>query len=109
MQNIDLMKYIRDLLIKIENAIMFIEQEPPKYILCYHKVLGICQKISECDSEINKEVKMFLPTAISINKYLLNGRYLNGYKRLCELREDIKSIYIRLEDCRESPFEKKGN
>ncbi|MHA1469584.1 MAG: hypothetical protein ACTSSP_03360 [Candidatus Asgardarchaeia archaeon] len=89
--------FLRGVLVKIENAINFLEhQDPPRHILAYRKALGVQQKLAELDSEYRDKMFPQLITIRSVISYLLNGRYREAIGQMKKLKEGIVGISLSI-------------
>jgi hypothetical protein len=79
--------FLKGVLIKIENAYFLLNNNPPKHILSYHKMLGVRQKISE--SEYKNILLPEIVIIISILNYFINGKYKEASDKMVELKVSI--------------------
>jgi len=94
----DYIVFLNSVLIKLQNAINFLIQEKSKHILCYHKVLGVQQKIAGLPKEYKNKLFVQLITVRGIINYLLNGRYDEALKTLIALQKEISKILHKLQN-----------
>ena len=89
--------FLKTLLNKIENVDNFLDQECPKYILAYNKMLGVQQKLNELD----KFHKVILINQVAVTRFvinhLINGKYEDAYKNVLKLKKDLIEICISYE------------
>ena len=97
MENAEFIEFLKTTLIKIENVINFIDQDVPKHIPAYNKILGIQQKFSCIDENIRCKMLSQMLTIRSIINYFTNGRYLDGYDQLIKLKQELIKICIEME------------
>jgi len=97
MENKEFVQFLKSVLVKIENTINLIEQDVPKHIPAYNKVLGVQQKLSDLDNE--KKAQMFsqLITTRSIINYFMNGRYNEAHQQVLKLKKELVNICFAIE------------
>ncbi len=97
MESVEYLSFLKSTLVKIENTINLIGQEPPKYIPAYHKVLGIQQKIGGLEEQYRSKLFTQIICVRGIVNYLLNGRYKEAYDKIICLKSDLINICIEIE------------
>ena len=97
MENVEFLDFLRTTLIKVENTINLIEQDNPRHIPAYNKMLGVQQKIAGLAS--NRKAIMFsqLIAVRAIINYFMNGRYDQAHNSVLKLRESLNKIYLQVE------------
>ena len=98
MKNEDYLVFLKGLLIKIENVINLIEQDSPKHIPAYNKMLGVRQKIADLEKEYRNKLFPQSVCVRSIINNLLNGRYPDAHNKIIRLKQDLINIYISVEN-----------
>lgn len=97
MENEEFLQFLKTTLIKIENVINLVEQDVPKHIPAYNKILGVQQKLAGLDEGHKAQMFSQLITTRSIINYFMNGRYNNGHKQIIKLKRELCKIYSRVE------------
>ena len=97
MENEEFVQWLKSTLIKIENVINLIEQDVPKHIPAYNKVLGVQQKLSDLDTERKAQLFPQLVATRSIINYFMNGRYGDGHKQVLKLKKDLVNMCFNIE------------
>jgi len=98
MKNKDYLFFLKGTLIKIENVINLIDQDVPKHIIAYNKMLGVKQKIVGL---LPEDRSKFLPQLICVRasiNHLLNGRYSDAHSNIIKLKQNLINIYIKVEN-----------
>ena len=96
MNNDEFVKFLTGTLVKIENAINLIEQDVPKHIPSYNKILGVQQKLAGLDRDRKKQLFSQLITTKSIINYFTNGRYQDGYNQILKLKQELINICLQI-------------
>jgi len=97
MENEEFVQFLKSTLIKIENAINLIEQDTPKHIPAYNKILGVQQKIAGLEEDRKSQLFSQLITIRSIINYFMNGRYDFGHKQILKLKRELVNICLGVE------------
>jgi len=97
MGNEELVQFLKSTLIKIENAINLVDQDVPKHIPAYNKILGVQQKLAGLEKEKKAQMLPSLIMTRSIINYFMNGRYDYGYKQIIKLKTELVNICLRIE------------
>jgi len=97
MNDNEFVQFLKGTLVKIENAINLLDQEYPKHIPSYNKILGIQQKLADLDKSHKEEMFSQLITTRSIVNYFMNGRYQHGYSQILKLKQELVNICIKIE------------
>jgi hypothetical protein len=97
MSSRDYFEFLRNLLIKIENALNLLGQEYPKHIPSYRKILGVQQKISGLPIDDKNKLFSQLICVRGIINYFLNGRYDEAYSQILRLKSDLVKICLEIE------------
>jgi len=84
--------------IKLQTAINFLHHEPPKHILCYHKVLGVQQKIAGLPKDCRDMMFTQIIAVRGIINYLMNGRYKDVSNCLVSLQQEILNLNIKIKN-----------
>ena len=96
MNNNEFVEFLKKVLIKIENVINLIEQDIPKHIPAYNKMLGVQQKLVKLDENYKMQMFSQLITTRSIINYFMNGRYREGYNKVLKLKNELITICLRI-------------
>ena len=86
-------EFLKGILIKIENAINLLGQNPPKHIPSYHKMLGVQQKLAGLDKTHKNRLLPQIINVRGIINYLMSGRYYEAHQRVVKLKIDMTKIY----------------
>jgi len=97
MENEEFVQFLKTTLVKVENVINLIEQDCPKHIPAYNKILGVQQKLAGLSNERKAQMFPHLILTRSIINYFMNGRYGDGYKQVLKLKKELREICIRIE------------
>jgi hypothetical protein len=97
MNNDEYIVFLKDVLIKIENAISLLNNDPPKHIPSYRKMLGVQQKIVELESSYKDKMFHELILSRSVLNYFLNGNYDEVCTNILKLKSSLIKICIELE------------
>ena len=97
MENVEFLDFLRTTLIKVENAINLIEQDTPKHIPAYNKVLGVQQKIAGLGDDRKAIMFSQLIAVRAIINYFMNGRYDYCYGQIIKLKQELVNICIKIE------------
>jgi hypothetical protein len=92
MLNEEFIQFLKSTLVKIENTIKLIDQDAPKHIPAYNKILGVQQKLAGLDEEHKARLFSQLITTRSIINYFMNGRYVEGRKQILKLKKELCEI-----------------
>ncbi len=98
MNNDEFVKFLTGTLVKIENAINLVEQDVPKHIPSYHKILGVQQKLAGLDKDRKAQLFSQLIATRSIINYFTNGRYQDGYNQILKLKRELVNICLRVKN-----------
>ena len=112
MNNSEFVKFLTGTLVKIENAINLLEQDAPKHIPSYNKILGVQQKLAGLDKDRKVQLFSQLITTRSIINYFTNGRYQDGYNQILKLKRELVNICLRIknnERDKNKEFSKEGS
>lgn len=98
MNNDEFVEFLTETLVKIENVINLLEQDIPKHIPAYNKILGVQQKLAGLDE--TRRIQMFsqLITTRSIINYFMNGRYNDGYQQIMKLKRELVKICLGIKN-----------
>jgi len=102
MDSEEYIEFLRSVLIKIENALKFVEQNPAKHIPAYNKILGVQQKLAGLDV---KYKEMLFPDIIitrSIIHSFMNGRYEEAHKHILKLKGNLIQIGVGIKNEKDS-------
>ena len=97
MGNKEFVQFLKNTLIKIENVINLVKQDVPKHIPAYNKILGVQQKLAGLEEDRKSQLFPQLITTRSIINYLINGRYIEGYKQILKLKTELVNICLSIE------------
>ena len=98
MSNDEFLVFLKDVLIKIENAINLVEQNPSRHIPSYNKMLGVKQKLLGVDEKYkNKIFTCFVSHTLCIN-YFMNGKYDEAYNCMLKIKKDLIKICFDIEN-----------
>ncbi len=97
MGNEEFVQFLKSTLIKIENVINLVKQDVPKHIPAYNKILGVQQKLAGLEEDRKSQLFPQLITTRSIINYLINGRYIEGYKQILKLKTELVNICLSIE------------
>ena len=97
MENKEFVTFLKATLVKIENVINLIEQDSPKHIPAYNKMLGVRQKFSGLDNNDRAKLSYQIIETRSIINYFLNGRYWDGYRLVLKLKKELIDMCLRTE------------
>jgi len=97
MVNEELIQFLKSTLIKIENALNLVEQDIPKHIPAYNKILGVQQKLAGLDDDHKCQFFSQLILVRSIINYFMNGRYDTGHKQIIKLKRELVNICLSVE------------
>jgi hypothetical protein len=97
MEKEEFVQFLKSTLIKIENAINLLEQDMPKHIPAYNKILGVQQKLACLGDDKKAQLFSQLITTRSIISYFMNGRYIDGHKQILKLKRELVNIYLSVE------------
>jgi len=78
-------------------VINLVEQDCPKHIPAYNKILGVQQKLAGLDEKRKGQMFSQLIVTRSIINYFMNGRYGDGYNQVLKLKKELREICIRIE------------
>ena len=98
MDSEEYIEFLKSVLVKIENALNLIEQQPSKHIPAYNKILGVQQKLDGLD---RKYKEMLFPKIVitrSIISYFMNGRYDEAHNQTLKLKGDLVKICFEIEN-----------
>ena len=90
--------FLKSLLIKIENTINLIEQEPPKHIPAYRKMLGVQQKMAELKMPHKSDLFTQFIKVKGIINYLMNGHYEKAYAQILGLKAELVQICLGIKN-----------
>jgi len=96
-ENKEFIQFLKTTLIKIENVINLMNQDVPKHIPAYNKMLGVQQKLGALSQERKGQMFSQLIITRSVINYFMNGRYGDGFKRVLELKKELIAICFRIE------------
>lgn len=97
MESEEFVQFLKITLIKIENAINLVEQDVPKHIPAYNKILGVQQKLAGLGEDRKSQLFPQLITTRSIINYFMNGRYNYGHQQILKLKTELVNIYLSIE------------
>lgn len=97
METEEFVKFLKSTLVKIENAINLVDQDIPKHIAAYNKILGVQQKLAGLSDEHKSQMFSQLITTRSIINYFMNGRYGDGYRQISKLKKELIEMCLRIE------------
>jgi hypothetical protein len=98
MNDAEFVQFLKGTLIKIENIISLMEQDVPKHIPAYNKVLGVQQKLSGLDKEHKSKMFPQLITTRAIVNYFMNGRYQDGFAQVLKLKKELCQFCFQIEN-----------
>jgi len=98
MNDDEFIEFLKKVLIKIENVINLIEQDIPKHIPAYNKMLGVQQKLVELDEKHKAQMFSQLIMTRSIVNYFINGRYQDGYNKVLKLKNELVIMCFRIKN-----------
>lgn len=98
MNSSEFIEFLTGTLIKIENAINLLEQDAPKHIPAYNKILGVQQKLAGLNESYKGKLFSQLITTRSIINYFMNGRYRDGYQQILKLKGELIKICLRIKN-----------
>jgi hypothetical protein len=91
-------EFLRSVLVKIENALVLVEQQPSKHIPAYNKILGVQQKLAGLDQKHKEMLFSQVILTRSIVSYFTNGRYEEGYSQILRLKCDLIKICLEIKN-----------
>ena len=97
MENKEFVTFVKTTLVKIENVINLIEQDSPKHIPAYNKMLGVQQKLSGLEEPYKSNMSSQIMSTRSVINYFLNGRYWDGYRLVLKLKKEFVDMCVRIE------------
>ena len=89
-------EFLKSLLIKIENANNLLNQDTPKHIPSYHKMLGVQQKLGGLDQSYKNILFSNIVITRSAISYLMNGRYEDAANQIKKLKINMTKIYSEI-------------
>ena len=98
MDNKEYVDFLRVVLIKIENALNFMEQETPKHIPAYNKMLGVQQKLAGLDQKYKERLFPQIVNSRSAVSYFMNGRYEDAHAQILKLKGDLIKICLEIKN-----------
>ncbi len=90
--------FLKSVLVKIENALNLMDQEPSKHIPAYNKILGVQQKINGLDQEHKNMLFSSIIATRSIINYFTNGRYEDALARILKLKGKLVKTCFDIEN-----------
>ena len=91
--------FLREVSVKIENAInLLVHHEPPRHILTYRKMLGVKQKLLELNVEYRSKMFPQIVIVKSVINYLINGRYEEAATQIQKLKKEIIKISLNIDN-----------
>ena len=95
MENEEFIKFLKNTLVKIENAIYLMDQN--KHIPAYNKMLGVQQKLACLREKYQNRMFSQLIIVRSVISYFMNGRYDCCYEQIFKLKKELINICIKIE------------
>ncbi len=89
MDNEEYVEFLRRVLVKIENALNLLGQEPSKHIQSYNKMLGVQKKFEGLGQKHKDVLFPQLIIARSIISYFTNGRYNEANTQMLKLKNNL--------------------
>ncbi len=98
MNDNEFIEFLTGTLLKVENVINLLEQDVPKHIPAYNKILGVQQKLAGLNE--NYKICLFpqLITTRSVINYFMNGRYGDGYQQVMKLKRELIKICLEIKN-----------
>ena len=93
--------FLKSVLVKIENALNLLNQEPPKHISSYRKMLGVQQKFAGLSQKDRDSLFSQMVTARSVISYFMNGRYFDSHSQIIKLKGELVIICLNIKKKRE--------
>jgi hypothetical protein len=90
--------FLKSVLVKIENALVLIEQKPSKHIPAYNKILGVQQKLAGLDQKYKNMLFPKMVITRSIVSLFTNGRYEEAHEKILRLKADLIQICYEIEN-----------
>jgi len=85
-------------LVKIENALILLDQQPAKHIPAYNKMLGVQQKLSGLDQKYKEKLFPKIVMSRSIINCFNNGQYQDAHSKILGLKSDLVDICLEIKN-----------
>ena len=90
--------FLRSVLVKIENALNLLKQEPSKHIPSYNKMLGVQQKFAGLEQKYKDMLFPQMVVARSVISYFTNGRYSEARSQILKLKSSLIKICLDIKE-----------
>jgi hypothetical protein len=90
--------FLEGLLVKLENSINLIDQEPGKHIPAYHKILGVQQKLAGLEDSYKNKLFPQIVKVRGVINYLTNGRYDEAYSQMMRIKNELVKICLEIKN-----------